>query len=229
MSFDAGKNLFIGQGREPAARRNIEMNDTYTYRLEEEKDFFTTENLTREAFWDVYKPGCNEHLLLHNMRKAPCFIKDLAYVCEAQDGIIVGASYCTETRIRDGETDHIALCIGPIGVLPEYQGRGIGLKLLSITLARAKALGYSCAVLYGNPDYYHKSGFTDAARFGIHNQDGSDMSAFMCFPLDLNKMATVKGCYQEDPVFNLDEDELNEFEKRFPPKVKHSLPGQIFG
>ena len=163
------------------------------------------------------------------MRNAPCFVRELAYVCETQEGKIVGACYCTETRIRDEGYDHIALCVGPIGVLPEYQRRGIGLKLLSITLARAKSLGYSCAVLYGNPDYYHKSGFTDAARFGIHNQDGSDMSEFMCCPLDSAKMATVKGRYQEDPVFNLDEEELKEFERIFPPKEKHSHPGQIFG
>ena len=38
-------------------------------RMEEEKDYETVENITREAFWNVYKPGCDEHLLIHNMRK----------------------------------------------------------------------------------------------------------------------------------------------------------------
>ena len=223
MSFS---NFLIYQDYYPV--RVYAMNDKYTYRLENESDYFETENLTREAFWDVYKPGCSEHLVVRNMRKAACYIGELSYVCETQSKKIVGAIYCSETIILDEDKRHTVMCVGPIGVLPEYQKKGIGLRLLELSLVRAKELGYACAVLFGNPDYYRKAGFTDAARFGIHLADGSDMDAFMCRPLDVQKLGLIKGRNREDPVFFPDDAELAEYEKQFPLKEKHKLPGQIF-
>ena len=214
------------------------MNKTYTYRIEEEKDYAETENLTREAFWDLYKPGCDEHFILHNMRTDPSFIRDLAFVCvEPSNGLgkdrgdtdrIVGAIYCTECRIVDGPVEYSLICIGPIGVLPECQRQGIGLKLLSLAHARARELGYCGSVLFGNPAYYRKSGFTAAARFGIHMPDGNDMPEFMCCPLDPVLFASIKGVLRMNPVFLVDEKDLAEYEKRFPAKEKHSRESQIF-
>lgn len=204
------------------------MSESFIYRLEDEHDFFATENLTREAFWDVYKPGCDEHLLLRNLRKAPCYIRQLSFLC-VRDGGILGAVYSSRAEIRDGDATHAAICVGPIAVSPPFQGRGIGLKLLDLTMSRARELGYPCALLFGNPAYYRKAGFSAASGFGIHLADGSDMDAFMCHPLDGAKMASIKGRYYEDPVFTIDANELEEFERLFPAKEKHKLPGQIFG
>jgi predicted N-acetyltransferase YhbS len=205
------------------------MNDYYTYRLETGRDFAETERLTREAFWDVYKPGCDEHLFLRNLRNAQCYIRDLAFVCETIDGRIVGACYGSKGEIADGKRVHEAVVIGPIATHPEYRKRGIGFRLLELTFARARGLGYPCAILFGNPEYYRKSGFTDAKDFGIHLADGSDMEAFMCRPLDEESMKRVRGRYLEDPVFAIDPAELEAFDKGFPPREKHKLPGQIFG
>lgn len=212
------------------------MNDILTYRPETAEDFFITENLTREAFWNVYKPGCDEHLLVRNLRISSCFVRELAYVCEATDPdsgkkLIVGAVYYSKATFADGDAMHVGetLCVGPIGVLPAWQGRGIGQRLLAITLDLARKSGYAGAILYGNPDYYHKSGFVDAADFDLHTPDGSDMSAFMCHPLDRAKLARIRGNYVEDPVFKTDPDELAEYEKLFVPKEKLKLPGQLFG
>lgn len=44
-----------------------------TIRTEEPKDYRTTENLTREAFWNVYRPGCMEHYVLHCFRSDPAY------------------------------------------------------------------------------------------------------------------------------------------------------------
>ncbi len=49
-------------------------------RLEEEKDFKSVEYMTREAFWDLYKPGCDEHLVVHKIRKVPAFVKELDFI-----------------------------------------------------------------------------------------------------------------------------------------------------
>lgn len=221
MSNTREKHIFFG--------RTSYMSEIFTYRLETGHDYAETENLTREAFWNVYKPGCDEHLLLHNLRKAPCYIDDLAFLCVKADGRIIGASYSSKGEIKDTEVLHEAVIIGPIAVHPEFQKQGIGLHLLELTLNRARELGFSCALLYGNPDYYHKSGFTEAKEFDIHLADGSDMSAFMCCPLDSSRMPMIKGRYHDDPVFTIDPIKVAEFDKHFPVKEKHKRPGQIFG
>ena len=44
-----------------------------TIRVEEPRDYKTVENLTRESFWNVYRPGCTEHYVLHRYRDNPDF------------------------------------------------------------------------------------------------------------------------------------------------------------
>ena len=61
----------------------------YIIRLERKEEYREVENLVREAFWNVYRPGCNEHLVTHNFRSNPAFVKELDYVIE-QDCEIVG-------------------------------------------------------------------------------------------------------------------------------------------
>ncbi len=204
------------------------MTNDYSYRLETTGDFDEMERLTREAFWDVYKPGCDEHYLLHTMRSAACYLPELSYLCVTPTGELAGGIYCTKASIRDGERDHTVICVGPIAVLPAHQKRGIGQKLLDLACNRAGELGYPCAVLFGNPGYYHRAGFTDAKDFGIHLADGSDMDAFMCRPIDIGKLGEVRGNYIEDPVFSVDQAAAEAFDGRFPPREKHVLPTQIF-
>ena len=57
-------------------------------RQEELKDYREVENLTREAFWNKYRPGCFEHYVLHQYRSRPEFVRELDYVME-EDGKIV--------------------------------------------------------------------------------------------------------------------------------------------
>jgi predicted N-acetyltransferase YhbS len=205
---------------------------TYAYRLENENDYGETENLIREAFWDVYKPGCDEHLMLNHMRGDPDYVRELAFVCEERANgkvRIVGAIYCLACVIDGASGEHRVVHVGPIGVAMECRNRGIGKKLIALAMDRAGELGYSCAVLFGNPAYYEKSGFTEAREFGMHLPDGSDLPEFLCRPLNETKIAGVSGNFRMSPLFTIDDKELAEFEKRFPPKEKHVLPGQLSG
>jgi predicted N-acetyltransferase YhbS len=205
---------------------------TYVYRLENEKDYGETENLIREAFWDLYKPGCDEHLMLHNMRGDPDYVRELAFVCEERangKARIVGAIYCLACVIDGAGGEHKVLHIGPIGVAKECRNRGIGQKLIALALDRARELGYPCAVLFGNPAYYGKSGFTEAREFGLHLPDGTDLPEFLCRPLNETKLKAVSGNFRMSQLFTVDETELAEFEKRFSPKEKHVLPDQLSG
>ena len=60
----------------------------YRIRLERKEDYSEVENLVREAFWNVYRPGCSEHYVIHVLREDPAFVKKLDFVMEINDRLI---------------------------------------------------------------------------------------------------------------------------------------------
>lgn len=205
------------------------------YRTERAEDFRPAENLVREAFWDLYKPGCDEHLVVHRLRSSPLFLRDLALVAEemlpsgdVSGKRIVGAGYCSIALIADGDRVHEELYVGPLAVLPGHQGKGIGGSLLTRMLEGAKTLGFSGAFLYGNPDYYRRFGFVAAASFDVHPSEGGDIPQFMGCVLDGSRLSRVRGLCREDGAFRVDSRDVEQFDRGFPPKEKHALPGQLW-
>lgn len=185
-----------------------------------QNDFAITENITREAFWNVYKPGCSEHLVLHNLRKSKSYIKDLDLIAICDDQI-VGHIISTKARVVDSQNkEYEVLCVGPLSVLPDFQKQGIGEKLMKESIKIAKRLGFRGMILFGNPDYYHRFGFRNAKEFEITTKDYQNFEPFMALELFKNALNDVKGNFIEDESFNVNEDELNEFEKQFPYKEK---------
>lgn len=190
------------------------------FKKTEEKDFFKTENLTREAFWNLYNPGCNEHFVLHNLRKSKSYIPELDIVAIA-NGEIVGHVITTKAMVIDGKNnEHEVLCAGPFSVLPELQNNGIGTKLFEYMISEARNIGYNAIILFGDPDYYHHFGFRNAKEFGIATKDNQNFEPFIALELQDSGLANIKGRFFEDSAFEPKEEELNEFEKLFPPKEK---------
>lgn len=184
------------------------------------KDFLITENITRETFWNLFKPGCDEHLVLHNLRKSNCYISSLDLVALSENKII-GHIIITKANVVDiHNKEHQVLCVGPISVIPVFQKKGIGTKLLNETIAIAKVSGYSAMILFGHPDYYHRFGFVNAQNYGITTKEGMNFEPFMALELSPNALAAVSGKFYEDKAFETNEEELNEFEKLFPKKEK---------
>ncbi len=199
-------------------------------RLEKENDFFEVENLTREAFWNVYRPGCLEHLVVHNLRQSDCYVKDLDYVLETDGKIIANIVYAVSNVTDDSGVNREVLIFGPISVLPEYQKKGYGEKLISFTVKKAKDLGYAAIIITGNPEYYKKYGFIPCSDYGIY-YDGLPKSEpapfFMIKVLDEEKSKNIKGVYKDPDCYNVNEKELELFDKQFPVKAKEIRDGQL--
>lgn len=199
-------------------------------RLEEEKDYFETENLTREAFWNVYREGCFEHLIIHNLRKSKSFVKELDYCIEVDNKIIANIVYAKgKLKLENGNIREI-LIFGPVSVLPEYQKKGYGEKLINYTIEKAKELGYDAIVIMGNPNYYKKFGFESCSKYKIY-YEGIDKKEetpfFMIKILNDNNIENLKGIYSAPDCYKADEKELEEFDKKFPFKIKEKIEGQI--
>ena len=202
-----------------------------TIRLEKEADRAAVENLVREAFWNVYRPGCSEHYVIHVLRRDPAFVKDLDLVME-KGGQLIGQNMFMRTVIEadDGRVIPI-LTMGPIGITPALKRRGYGKMLLDYSLDKATELGYGAVLFEGNIDFYGKSGFSYARNFGIRYHDlpeGADDSFFLCRELIPGYLDDVAGVYQTPRGYYVPDAGVEEFDKSFPPKVKLRLPGQIF-
>ena len=202
-----------------------------TIRQEKKEDHRAVEELVREAFWNVYRPGCFEHYVIHVLRDDPAFVKELDLVME-QDGRLIGQNMFMETVIRaDDGRDIPVLTMGPIGILPEKKRRGYGKMLLDESLRRAAALGYGAVLFEGNIAFYGKSGFDYARHFGIRYHDlpeGADDSFFLCRELIPGYLDDVTGVYQTPQGYYVADADVEEFDKAFPPKEKLKLPGQFF-
>ena len=202
-----------------------------TIRLETKEDQRTVENLIREAFWNVYRPGCYEHYVMHMLRNDPAFVKELDFVLE-KDGRLIGQNMFMRTRIDSDDGRAVpVLTMGPICITPELKRRGYGKLLLDATLERAAAMGFGAVLFEGNIDFYGKSGFTFARDFSIRYHDlpeGADDSFFLCKELLPGYLRGITGVYQTPQGYYVDEADVEAFDRTFPPKEKLRLPGQIF-
>ncbi len=189
-------------------------------RLEESKDYHEVEALTREAFWGLSET-VNEHLLAHKLRDLPSFIKELDYVAEADGKLVGNIMYSKAKVVSDDGGEAEVLTFGPLSVLPEYQSKGIGKKLMEKTVEKAKELGYRAIIIYGEPDYYPRFGFENAEKYGITTPEGNNFDAFMALPLYEGALDEAKGKFYEDEAFrNLSDEETAEFDKSFEEKKK---------
>ncbi len=202
-----------------------------TFRLEEKKDHRAVEELIRESFWNVYRPGCSEHYVIHVLRDDPAFIPELDFLME-ENGVLIGQNMFMKTIIEadDGRVIDV-LTMGPICIAPEKKRMGYGKVLLDHSLEKAAGLGYGAVLFEGNIDFYGKSGFDYASKFGIRYHDlpeDADSSFFLCKELKNGYLDGITGVYQTPQGYYVKDVDVEEFDKSFPPKEKKKLPGQIF-
>lgn len=200
-------------------------------RNEKKEDYREVENLIRESFWNVYRPGCLEHYVIHKLRDDEAFIPELDFVMEL-DGKLIGQNMFMKANIKADDGRNIPIMtMGPICITPELKRKGYGKILLDYSLEKAKEFGCKAICFEGNIDFYGKSGFTYAGNFGIRYHglpEGEDASFFLCKELVEGYLDGITGEYAPPQGYSVSEDEAEEFDKSFPPKEKLKLPGQIF-
>lgn len=200
-------------------------------RLEKENEYREVENLVRESFWNVYRPGCSEHYVLHILRDHPDFVKELDFVME-ENGRLIGQNMFMKAVIEADDGREIpVLTMGPIGILPELKRKGYGKKLLDHSLEKARELGFGAVLFEGNIAFYGKSGFDYARNFGIRYHDlpeNADDSFFLCIELIPGYLNGITGVYQTPAGYYVDDADVEAFDKDFPEKEKLKLPGQLF-
>lgn len=203
----------------------------YIIRLERKEEQREVENLVRESFWNVYRPGCLEHYVLYRLRDDDAFVPELDFVME-KDGKIIGQNMFMRAVIHADDGREIPIMtMGPICIAPELKRKGYGKILLDYCLEKAKAAGCGALCFEGNIDFYGKSGFTYARDYGIRYHGlpkDADDSFFLCRELIPGYLCGITGEYQTPQGYFVDEAECEEFDKEFVPKEKLVLPGQIF-
>ena len=207
------------------------MENEITIRHETEADYRAVENLVRESFWNVYRPGCLEHYVIHVLRGDPAFVRELDFVME-KDGELIGQNMFMKTVIEADDGRKIdVLTMGPIGIAPAKKRQGFGKKLLDYSLEKAREMGFGAVLFEGNIGFYGHSGFDYARNFGIRYHDlpeGADDSFFLCKELIPGYLDGVTGVYQTPAGYYVNEDEAEAFDADFPKKEKLKLPGQLF-
>ena len=200
-------------------------------RPEKKDDYRNTESLTREAFWNVYLPGCTEHYVLHCYRDDPAFVPELDFVMEL-DGKLIGQVMYVRSEIEcyDGRKVPI-MTFGPIGIAPKYKRQGYGKRLLDYSMKKAKDMGAGALAITGNILFYGKSGFVPAKTKGIRYADDPEPDYFLIKELIPGFLDGISGVYKDPSgyfVCEKDPEGFEKFESAFPKKEKLKLSGQLF-
>ncbi len=214
------------------------MNSNFTIRVEEPRDFKTVENLTRDSFWNVYRPGCTEHFVLRCYRSNPDFISELSLVME-KDGQIIGHVMFSKAELiieADGKPTGEKFPIwtfGPISIRPDFKRQGYGLKLLKYALEKAKAMGIGFICMEGNINFYRHAGFDLASKLHIHyhcEPKDSEVPYFLAQELIPGYLNGIEATYTPPKGYFVAEEnpeDFSKYEAEFPYKEKLVLPGQL--
>ena len=221
-------------------------------RLEQPEDYREVENLTREAFWNVYAPGCVEHYVLNQYRSNPDFIPELDFVMESPlptsprggEGkpMIIGHVMFSKAKILldslpsgrlEGARALEGATFGPISIHPDYKRKGYGLKLLNYALEKAREMGISFICMEGNIDFYKHAGFVVASTLGIHyHAEPKDavVPYFLALELIPGYLNGIEGTYHTPKGYYVafeNREAFEAYEATFPQKEKKQHEGQL--
>lgn len=199
---------------------------TITIRNEEPRDYRKVEEIAREAFWNLYFPGGHEHYVVHKMRSHWDFIRELAFVIEVDDEV-QGAIFYTQSKIvsADGKA-YETISFGPVFISPVFHRKGLGKKLISHSIQRAKEMGYRAILTLGYPYHYAPYGFLGGKNYNVSMEDGKFYKGLLVLPLYEKALDNISGHAKFSTVFDVTQEAVDEFDALFPPKEKRHQESQ---
>ena len=219
------KEVRLEFGWIPEEKKKLKPEDI-EIRMETKDDWYDIELMTQHAFWNKHTQGCDEHYLVHKLRQDKDYLPELSRIA-VKDGVVIGCIMYSKAHVVDGTDTHEIITFGPLCIEPKWQGCGVGEYLLRETMNLAANIGYKGIVIFGEPDYYPRLGFKTCDNFNITTAEGKNFDAFMGIELVEEGMKSIKGKFYESKVFdNLPEEEVEEFNKKYPQLQKLRFPGQ---
>lgn len=197
-----------------------------TLRKEKKTEEREVENVVREAFWNLFVQGCDEHYLAHVLREHPDFIEELNFIALDDDKIVGNIMYGKSSAISNNGEELNTITFGPVSVLPQYQNLGIGSKLIRHTIELAKQMGVEAVIIEGHPKNYCKHGFKSCIDFNVTNEDGRSPFGLLVLELKNGVFDNKQWIYKPSNVYDLDQKKAEEFDKQFDPKEKKYRPSQ---
>lgn len=202
------------------------MGQQVVIRNERKSDYETVEKITREAFYNLYVPGCIEHYLVHVMREHEDFIPELDFVLELEGNVIGNVMY-TKSRLTDETgTQKDILTFGPVCVRPRYQRMGYGKMLLEHSFGKAAELGYDVIVIFGSPANYVSRGFRSCKKYQVSMENRKYPAAMMVKELVPGALAGKKWIYQESPVMAVSGEEARRYDDTLEKMERKYQPSQ---
>ncbi len=196
-------------------------------RREIEADQLPVEMLTREAFWNLYRPGCDEHYTTHRIRGHEDFLPELTFVAEV-DGQIVGSIIYTRSWVINQLGEKVeTVTFGPLCVHPAWQRRGVGMALIEHTRDLAAQKRYPAILILGDPHNYVRHGFKTGKDMRVCTLDGK-------YPLGLLVLELRPGFFASSPqwrfqtsaAYDFAPEEAEAYDASFPPKEKKHQSSQ---
>lgn len=190
---------------------NIDIN----IRKENKQDYSKVEEMVRRSFYNQYRPGCDEHLMVHTMRNHPAFLPEYSRIATV-DGKVAGLINYFMSKIVVGDKEISVPSFGPLCVDHKYKNKGIGGKLIHETLALVKEAGEPGVIIFGEPEYYPKHGFLRAGELGLTDANGNVFDAFMAIELIPGALSIPGGKFVEpEDLCSFSDEAVEEFDKKF--------------
>lgn len=197
--------------------------------MERKWDYLEVEKLVRDSFWNIYRPGAYEHYIVHNLRDDDSFIANLAYVIE-DDGKIIGHISYSKGYIDYNSEKIDAVVLGPIAIDRGHQNQGLGSQLIQFTLKLAENNNIPFVFVIGDENYYHRFGFESASKYNLfleHCDTVEECPFFMIKIFDESKLKNKEGIFHNPCVFNVNQENVDEFDENFEYREKLVLEGQL--
>ena len=196
-----------------------------TIRKERPEDELQIETIARDAFWNLYFPGCHEHFVIHQLRAHPDFLRELSWVIEV-DGTLVGAIFYTTSHIQMNDRCLDTITFGPVFIDPRYHRQGLGRRLITHSIQHATELGYRAILTLGYAYHYEPYGFKSGKHYNIAMPDGHYYKGLLVLPLYEGALDQVEGIALFTPALDVGQEEVDVFDATFPPKEKRIMPSQ---